>query len=71
MTTLSYNSSFRCARIHLEAAIPSLRVLVPNIFISLVAFSDHDIRIPSLSRADSFYVSWDRSLRLWTSLPSL
>ena len=68
-TTLSYN--YRRARIQLEAVIYLLRVIVSNIFTFVVAFSDHDIRIPSLSSADSFYVSWDRSLRLWISLPSL
>jgi hypothetical protein len=67
LTTLSY--TYRRARIQLEAVISLLRILV--IFTFVVAFSDHDIRIPSLSSADSFHVSWDRSLCLWVSLPSL
>jgi hypothetical protein len=66
VTTLSYN--YR----RIKVVIPLLRVLlVPNIFTLVVALSDHDIRITSLSSADSFHVSWDRSLRLWMSLPSL
>jgi len=69
LTMLSYN--YRPARIQLKAVISLLRVLVLNIFTFVVAFSDHDIRIPSLSSADSFHVSWDRSLCLWMSLPSL
>jgi hypothetical protein len=54
LTTLSYN--YRRARIRLESVISLLRVLL-NIFTFVVAFSDHDIRIPSLSSADSFHVS--------------
>jgi hypothetical protein len=69
LTTLSYN--YRRDRIQLKAVISLLRVLVRVIFTFVVAFSDHDIRITSLSSADSFHVSWDRSLRLWMSLPSL
>lgn len=46
-------------------------VLVLNIFIFVVALSDHDVHIASFSGADSFYVSFDGSLRLWMSLPSL
>ena len=46
-------------------------VLVFNIFVFLVALSDHDIHIASFSGADSFHISCDRSLRLWMSLPSL
>lgn len=67
LTTLSYN--YRRAPIQLKSVISLLRVLV--IFTFVVAFSDHDIRITSLSGADSFHVSWDCSLRLWMSLPSL
>lgn len=58
------------ARIQLKTVISLLRV-VPNIFTFVMAFSDHDIRFPSPSCADSFHVSWDRSLGLWVSLPSL
>lgn len=67
VSRLSY--SYRRARIQLSVVVSLLRVLV--IFIFVVAFSDHDIRISSLSGADSFHVSWDRSLCLWVSLPSL
>ena len=73
-TTLSYNyRRVRRAQIQysLEAVISLLRVPVPIVFTFVVAFSDHDIRIPSLSSADSLYVSRDRSLRLWISLSSL
>jgi len=58
-------------QIQRKTVISLLRVPVLDIFTFVVAFSDHDIRLPSLSSADSFYVSRDRSLRLWVSLPSL
>jgi hypothetical protein len=59
---LQYN--YRRARIQLKTVVSLLRVPVPNIFTFVVAFSDHDIRIPCLSGADSFHVAWNRSLEI-------
>jgi hypothetical protein len=66
---LSYN--YHRARIQLEAVISLLRVPVLNIFTFVMALSHHNIRFASFSSADGFHVSWDRSLCLWMSFPSL